>query len=140
MIQIQDIAHYGRWFPYYKRDYGLWWFDKNTNEVISAEQLSAMFECDVHSLKDVITRNKGNEYVALFRVDIPALEMKYAQTFLPKAEAKCLGIMQPKDMDYEFQVIIERNALIQHWYNYELDRLTSVAKQWCEQNRIVYKL
>lgn len=140
MIQIQDIAHYGRWLPYYKRDYDLWWFDKNTNEVISAEQLSAMFECDVHSLKDVITRNKGNEYVALFRVDIPALEMKYAQTFLPKAEAKCLGIMQPKDMDYEFQVIIERNALIQHWYNYELDRLTSVAKQWCEQNRIVYKL
>lgn len=140
MIRIQDIAHYGRWFPYYKRDYDLWWFDRSTNQVIRAEELSELLDCDIHALKNVTASNRDNEYVALFRVDVPALELEYAHAFLPKAEVKRLASMPPKDMDYEFQVIIEHNALIQHWYNYEMDRLTSVAKQWCKQNHIIYKL
>ena len=47
MVSIKEIAHYGRWFPYCKTDYDLWWFDKKKSQMIDAEKLgvylTAMF-------------------------------------------------------------------------------------------------
>ena len=42
MVRIQDIAHYGRWFPD-ERDYTLWWFDREKEKMIDADELSKLF-------------------------------------------------------------------------------------------------
>lgn len=139
MIQLRDIAHYGRWFPYYEREYDLWWFDKSADKVVSAEELSEMLSCNVHSLKDALAEQENSDYLPLFRVDIPTLEMEYAQAYLSGAEVKRLKNMPAKDMDREFQIAIEQVASTQHWYHFELDRLCAAAKQWCEQNHISCK-
>lgn len=139
VVNIKDIAHYGRWFPFYKRDYDLWWFDKEKCQMIDAEKMGITFDCDVHSLHNVISQCDGN-YVACFRVDIPALEMEYARIYLSKEEADYLFKLSPKDMDREFQRIIEQEALVRHWYRYELARLSVAAEQWCKDNHIHYKV
>lgn len=69
MVSIKEIAHYGRWFPYCKTDYDLWWFDKKKCQMIDAEKLGTVFDCDVHSLRSVIAQCYGH-YVPCFRVDI----------------------------------------------------------------------
>lgn len=138
MVNLTDIAHYGRWFPYYKRDYDLWWFDKENCKMIDAERMGIVFNCDVHSLRHVISQY-GENYVACFRVDIPALEMEYARNYLSKEATNYLFRLSPKDMDREFQSIIEHEALVGHWYRYELAHLNSAAEQWCKDNHIQYK-
>ena len=52
MVRIQDIAHYGRWFPD-ERDYTLWWFDREKEKMIDADELCKLFNCDVHSLNSI---------------------------------------------------------------------------------------
>ena len=42
MVRIQDIAHYGRWFPD-ERDYALWWFDREKEKMIDADELCKLF-------------------------------------------------------------------------------------------------
>lgn len=69
MVSIKEIAHYGRWFPYCKTDYDLWWFDKKKSQMIDAEKLGSVFDCDVQSLPSVIAQCYGH-YVPCFRVDI----------------------------------------------------------------------
>ena len=53
MVRIQDIAHYGRWFPD-ERDYTLWWFDREKEKMIDADELCKLFNCDVHSLNSIL--------------------------------------------------------------------------------------
>ena len=97
MVSIKEIAHYGRWFPYCKTDYDLWWFDKKKCQMIDAEKLGTVFDCDVHSLRSVIAQCYGH-YVPCFRVDIPALEMQYAQVYLSRKTVKFLSQLSSEDM------------------------------------------
>ena len=47
MVNIKEIAHYGRWFPYCKTDYDLWWFYKKSLKGLMLKNwgvyLTAMF-------------------------------------------------------------------------------------------------
>lgn len=115
MVSIKEIAHYGRWFPYCKTDYVLWWFDKKKSQMIDAEKLGSVFDCDVQSLPSVIAQCYGH-YVPCFRVDIPALEMKYAQVYLSRKTVKFLSQLSAKDMDREFLIAIEKEFLDTDWY------------------------
>lgn len=137
MVNIKEIAHYGRWFPYCKTDYDLWWFDKKKSQMIDAEKLGSVFDCDVHSLPSVIAQCYGH-YVPCFRVDIPALEMKYAQVYLSRKTVKFLSQLSAKDMDREFLIVIEKEFLDTDWYRYELAHLSSAAEEWCKENHIRY--
>lgn len=137
MVSIKEIAHYGRWFPYCKTDYDLWWFDKKKSQMIDAEKLGSVFDCDVHSLPSVIAQCYGH-YVPCFRVDIPALEMKYAQVYLSRKTVKFLSQLSSEDMDREFLIAIEKEFLDTDWYRYELAHLSSAAEEWCKENHIRY--
>ena len=64
MVRIQDIAHYGRWFPD-ERDYALWWFDREKEKMIDADELCKLFNCDVHSLNSILCDN-SDFYIAFF--------------------------------------------------------------------------
>ena len=78
--------------------------------MIDAEKLGSVFDCDVHSLPSVIAQCYGH-YVPCFRVDIPALEMKYAQVYLSRKTVKFLSQLSAKDMDREFLIAIEKEFL-----------------------------
>ena len=138
MVRIQDIAHYGRWFPD-ERDYTLWWFDREKEKMIDADKLCKFFNCDVHSLDSILCEN-SDFYIACFRVDIPALELEYTCKYLGKRRAKNLREMDSKNRYREFQTIIERENLVGHWYEYELKHLCGAAEQWCRTNHIPYRL
>lgn len=104
MVRIQDIAHYGRWFPD-ERDYTLWWFDREKEKMIDADELCKLFNCDVHSLNSILCDN-SDFYIACFCVDIPALELEYACKYLDKRLTKDLKEMDSKNRYREFQKII----------------------------------
>ena len=73
-----------------------------------------------------------------FRVDIPALEMKYAQVYLSRKTVKFLSQLSEEDMDREFLIAIEKEFLDTDWYRYELAHLSSAAEEWCKENHIRY--
>ena len=62
------------------------------SQMIDAEKLGSVFDCDVHSLPSVIAQCYGH-YVPCFRVDIPVLEMKYAQVYLSRKTVKFISII-----------------------------------------------
>ena len=138
MVRIQDIAHYGCWFPD-ERDYTLWWFDREKEKMIDADELCKLFNCDVHSLNSILCDN-SDFYIACFCVDIPAFELEYACKYLDKRLTKDLKEMDSNNRYREFQTIIERENLVSHWYEYELNHLCDAAEQWCRANHMPYKL
>ena len=71
-------------------------------------------------------------------MDIPALEMKYAQVYLSRKTVKFLSQLSAKDMDREFLIAIEKEFLDTDWYRYELAHLSSAAEEWCKENHIRY--
>ena len=134
-MNIIDIAHYGRWYPYYEYAYPIWWFDKEKGEMLSIDDLCSIYGCkDVDELDFNECESSG--FVACFRLDIPSLEREYAKVYIPKHDREPLLKKDNKAMDYEFGRVIEVNGLTRHWYEYELKALISAARKWCKENGI----
>lgn len=137
MIRIADIAHYGRWFPYEGGSLPLWWFDVRTEKTVPIEEVHEM--CGYNDINDIdADMCKEDGIIPYFRLDIPKLEMEYAKEFLPW-EVKRMMEMDTRSMDYDFGRVIEKYGLESHWYNYELQALSDLARQWCGKNHIPFK-
>ncbi len=137
VIKIHNIAHYGRWFPYEKRTYPLWWFDSRFGKMIGADELCCLYGCSDPCELDAAECEYGG-YISCFRVDIPELEIEYAGKYLSQAEQKSLLSLDRRSMDRLFRRIIEENGLTRHWYDYELAALSAAAEAWCVSNHIPY--
>lgn len=137
MMQMHEIAHYGRWYPFDGRILPYWWYDKFSEQAINIDELclymkySNVNEIDV---EDCLCAGK----VPFFRVNIPELELKYAKVFMPE-EVKIMMQLNMKEMDVYFCKCIEERNSIAHWYRYELDVLTVEARKWCRDNSIPYR-
>lgn len=134
MMQMHEIAHYGRWFPFEGRILPYWWYDKYSERVISIDELCLYMKYSRVSeinVEDCLYAGK----VPFFRVNIPELELKYAKVFMPE-KVKIMMQLNMEEMDVFFRKCIEERNSTAHWYRYELDVLTVEARKWCHDNSI----
>ena len=71
------------------------------------------------------------------RVNIPELELKYANEFMRDKVLDMVKVNMKK-MDSDFGKYIDEKNLIAHWYRYELNVLLVEARKWCYDNNIPY--
>lgn len=136
MLQLHEIAHYGRWFPYDGRILPYWWYDTFSDQVINIDDMSLNMNfsnvCEI-DVGYCICEGK----IPFFRVNIPELELKYANEFMRDKVPDMMRVNMEK-MDYDFRKYIDENNLIAHWYKYELGVLLVEARKWCYDNNVPY--
>ena len=135
MVQIQQIAHYGRWYPYDGRIFPYWWYDTFSGRVINIDDVC--MDMGYTDSRDVDVVSCMYEVkIPFFQVNIPELELKYAEEFM-RTKVSDMMRMSTKEMDYTFGKYIDEYNLITHWYRYELDVLSKEARKWCNDNGIL---
>ena len=77
-MTMEELAHYGRWFPDEGYPSPLWWFDARRGEMLPVEAVCRACGCERAEDLDV-EACKAVDIIPCFQVDIPSLERKYAR-------------------------------------------------------------
>ena len=80
-MTMEELAHYGRWFPDEGHSSPLWWFDARRGEMLPVEAVCRACGCERAEDLDV-EACKAVDIIPCFQVDIPALERKYARVYI----------------------------------------------------------
>ena len=80
-VTMEELAHYGCWFPDEGHPSPLWWFDAWRREMLPVEAVCRACGCERVEDLDV-EACKAVDIIPCFQVDIPALERKYARVYI----------------------------------------------------------
>ena len=134
-MTMEELAHYGRWFPDEGHSSPLWWFDARRGEMLPVEAVCRACGCERAEDLDV-EACKAVDIIPCFQVDVPALERKYACAYIFEPQRTALLRLGDRALDREFGRVIEANGLARHWYAYELRALTEAAQCWQWENKV----
>ena len=109
-VIMEELAHYGRWFPDEGHPSPLWWFDARRGEMLPVE--AACRACGCERAEDLdVEACKAVDIIPCFQVDIPSLERKYARVYIFEPQRTALLRLDGRALDREFRRVIEANAL-----------------------------
>lgn len=139
MLNINEIAYYGRYFSDEKNNHEIiWWLCLDDYKVYNSDLLLTDY-----SFKNIIEIKESSIFIPFFKTDIIKLEKKFVDSLNNKTVLKEFNkilVSNNNKYDLAFKKFIERTFLINSWNTFEKKQLISDAIVWCENNNIPYTI
>lgn len=64
------------------------------------------------------------------------LALKFIQEKSPGLTVEVDAMFQQKDIDAKFKALLQQQALIDQWYEFETQANEKALKEWCKENKV----